>query len=85
MLSLFVLVLCLAVATVLCLLGGILWILAGHLWSLLVATVIGWPTMMSIWAPLVAVTVAATVGILFGYYPARTASRLNPIDALRYE
>ncbi len=72
-------------ATVLCITGGIVGIAAGHLWSLLVAWFIGWPTIMSIWAPLVAVSVAATVGIVFGYYPARTAARLNPIDALRYE
>jgi macrolide transport system ATP-binding/permease protein len=50
-----------------------------------VGAVIGWPTTMSLWAPLVAVSVAVSVGIVFGYYPARTASRLNPIDALRYE
>jgi len=72
-------------ATVLCLLGGVVGIVVGHLWSLLVGTIIGWPTVMSIWSPLVAMGVAATVGILFGYYPARAASRLNPIDALRYE
>lgn len=72
-------------ATVLCMVGGFIGIFAGHLWSLLVARVIGWPTAMSIWAPIIAVSVAATVGIVFGYYPARTASRLNPIDALRYE
>ncbi|MEO9592928.1 ABC transporter permease, partial [Rhodopirellula bahusiensis] len=72
-------------ATVLCVVGGFLGIFAGHMWSMLVGRVIGWPTAMSIWAPIVAVTVAASVGIVFGYYPARTASRLNPIDALRYE
>jgi macrolide transport system ATP-binding/permease protein len=72
-------------ATVLCLLGGLVGIVVGHLWSRLVGAIIGWPTVMSIWSPLVAIGVAATVGILFGYYPARAASRLNPIDALRYE
>ena len=72
-------------ATVLCLLGGLVGIVVGHLWSRLVGAIIGWPTVMSVWSPLVAIGVAATVGILFGYYPARAASRLNPIDALRYE
>ena len=72
-------------ATVLCLVGGFIGIFVGHAWSTAVGTVIGWPTALSLWAPLVAVAVAASVGIIFGYYPARTASRLNPIDALRYE
>jgi len=72
-------------AAVLCFLGGIFGIVVGHLWSTLVGMVVGWPTVMSIWAPLVSIGVAASVGIIFGYYPARAASRLNPIDALRYE
>jgi len=72
-------------ATVLCLLGGVMGIIFGHFGSMAVGAVIGWPTAMSIWAPLVAVGVAATVGLVFGYYPARKASNLNPIDALRYE
>jgi macrolide transport system ATP-binding/permease protein len=72
-------------ATVLCLVGGFIGIFAGHAWSTAVGALIGWPTAMSLWAPLVAVSVAASVGMVFGYYPARTASRLNPIDALRYE
>lgn len=72
-------------ATVLCLIGGVIGIFVGHAWSVLVARLIGWPSVWSFWAPLVAVTVAAGVGILFGYYPARKASQLNPIDALRYE
>lgn len=72
-------------ATVLCFIGGILGIVVGHLQSSLVGMIVGWPTVMSVWAPAVALSVAATVGIVFGYYPARAASRLNPIDALRYE
>jgi len=72
-------------ATVLCLLGGIVGIAVGHFGSLVVGAAIGWPTVMSLWAPLVAVGVAASVGVIFGYYPSRKASVLNPIDALRYE
>lgn len=57
-------------ATVLCLVGGFIGIFVGHLWSTAVGAVVGWPTAISIWAPLVAVSVAASVGIVFGYYPA---------------
>ena len=72
-------------ATVLCLFGGVIGIACGHFGSMAVGAVIGWPTIMSIWAPIVAVGVATAVGVIFGYYPARKASNLNPIDALRYE
>ena len=72
-------------ATVLCLVGGLVGIVIGHCSSTAVGWILGWPTVMSIWVPVVAVGVATTVGVVFGYYPARKASMLNPIDALRYE
>jgi ABC-type antimicrobial peptide transport system permease subunit len=72
-------------AVVLCLIGGAMGILIGRGSSLLVRLVLHWPTAISVGAILAAVLVSATVGIVFGYYPAWKASRLDPIEALRYE
>jgi ABC-type antimicrobial peptide transport system permease subunit len=72
-------------AVVLCLTGGIVGILMGRGVSLAVTALLNWPTMPSLPAIVAAVAVSATVGIIFGYYPAWKASRLDPIEALRYE
>ncbi|HEX4120599.1 MAG TPA: ABC transporter permease [Verrucomicrobiae bacterium] len=72
-------------AVLLCLLGGIFGILLGRTTSWLVRVIKHWPTATSIGAIVAAVVVSATVGIVFGFYPAWKASRLDPIDALRYE
>ena len=72
-------------AVILCLFGGIGGILIGHAASIMVSQVLGWPTMTSLSAMAVAFAVSAMVGIAFGYYPAWTASRLDPIESLRYE
>jgi putative ABC transport system permease protein len=70
---------------VLCLAGGAMGILLGHGGSYLVRALLHWPIGTSPAAIAAAVLVSAGVGILFGYYPAWKASRLDPIDALRYE
>ncbi|HWI58276.1 MAG TPA: ABC transporter permease [Bacillota bacterium] len=72
-------------AVVLCLIGGAMGILFGRGCSYLVRWLLHWPTAVSVGAIVAAVVVSATVGILFGYYPAWKASRLDPIEALRYE
>ncbi len=72
-------------AVVLCLIGGAVGILLGRGTSYLVTMFLRWPTAPSLGAIIAAVAVSASVGIIFGYYPAWKASRLDPIDALRYE
>jgi ABC-type antimicrobial peptide transport system permease subunit len=72
-------------AVVLCLAGGGMGILLGHGGSFLVKILLHWPIATSPAAIAAAVFVSASVGIVFGYYPAWKASRLNPIEALRYE
>jgi ABC-type antimicrobial peptide transport system permease subunit len=75
----------LAEAVVLCLLGGTIGILLGRSSSYVISLVLHWPTAISIEAIIAAVVVSATVGIAFGFYPAYKASKLDPIEALRYE
>ena len=72
-------------AVILCLAGGITGIVLGRLTSMAVSEFLKWPTRPSVPAIIAAVAVSATVGIVFGYYPAWKASRLDPIEALRYE
>jgi ABC-type antimicrobial peptide transport system permease subunit len=72
-------------AVLLCLAGGIAGIAVGRGASMAVTAILHWPTMPSMPAIIAAVAVSATVGIVFGYYPAWKASRLDPIEALRYE
>jgi ABC-type antimicrobial peptide transport system, permease component len=72
-------------AIVLCLLGGLMGILLGRGISMLVGALLGWPISASIEAIVAAVTVSASVGIGFGFYPAWKASRMDPINAIRHE
>lgn len=72
-------------AIVLCLTGGAMGILLGHGGSMLVRFLLKWPVETSPSAITTAVLVSAGVGIIFGFYPAWKASRLDPIEALRYE
>ncbi len=72
-------------AMVLSLIGGIIGVVFGIASSIVVAKAMQWPTAVSPLSVIGAVVFSAAVGIFFGYYPARKASRLDPIEALRYE
>ncbi len=65
--------------------GGIVGIVIGAALSLAVSAVTGWPAPISLAAIFGGFLFSAAVGIFFGYYPARKAARLDPIEALRYE
>ena len=75
----------LAESVILCFFGGAVGILAGRGISILVRILLHWPTELSLSAIVAAFVVSVTVGIVFGFYPAWKASRLDPIIALRYE
>jgi putative ABC transport system permease protein len=72
-------------AVILTSMGGIIGILVGIASSQLVAYFLQWPTQISIFWVVVSFGVSAAVGMFFGFYPARQAAQLDPIDALRYE
>jgi macrolide transport system ATP-binding/permease protein len=65
--------------------GGAAGILAGVIASEIISSVAKWPILLRADVIVLAFVFSAAVGIFFGYYPARQASQLNPIDALRYE
>jgi len=75
----------LAEAVFLSVTGGIIGIVIGVVTSKLISAIAAWPTQVSTAAILGGFGFSAAVGVFFGYYPARKASRLDPIEALRYE
>jgi len=72
-------------AVVLSLFGGGIGIIFGLSASYLITQTLGWPVLMSPVVIVVAVLFSMAVGIFFGFYPARRAAQLDPIEALRYE
>jgi macrolide transport system ATP-binding/permease protein len=72
-------------AMLLSVMGGAAGILAGIVASELISSAASWPILLRADAMVLAFVFSAAVGVFFGYYPARKASQLNPIDALRYE
>jgi putative ABC transport system permease protein len=65
--------------------GGVIGLVLGVVGSSMLGHFTGWETVISPWIMLIAVAFSGAVGVFFGYYPARKAAALNPIQALRYE
>ncbi|MNN05619.1 Macrolide export ATP-binding/permease protein MacB [compost metagenome] len=72
-------------AVILSFIGGTIGALFGLLLAFIFALATGWPFVVSIWAMALAFGFSAAVGIFFGLYPANKASKLHPIESLRYE
>jgi putative ABC transport system permease protein len=72
-------------STLLSVVGGIIGIGLGYVISAVVGSLMGWPVVIMTESVVVSFLVCAAIGIFFGWYPAKKASNLNPIDALRYE
>ena len=72
-------------SVILALLGGAIGVLGGIVLAKGVTAIIGMPSSIKLWAVFAGLTVAASVGVFFGVYPARKAAKLDPIVALRFE
>jgi putative ABC transport system permease protein len=72
-------------ALVLSLLGGITGIILGTVGSSVISSIAKWPTIITPFSVVLSFGFSIAIGIFFGFYPARKAAMLNPIDALRYE
>ncbi|WP_159884976.1 ABC transporter permease [Paenibacillus puerhi] len=72
-------------AIILCFIGGVVGVLIGGLGSFAFSLLTSWPFVMSAWTVAVAFGFSASVGLFFGWYPAKKAANMQPIESLRYE
>lgn len=72
-------------STILSLVGGVIGIIFGLVLSYVASTLLNWPVMISTTAILISFLVCTVIGVFFGWYPAKKAASLDPINALRYE
>jgi len=70
---------------IICLIGGIIGVVLGIIIGILAASAMGYPAQPSLKGIVIALIFSVSIGVFFGYFPANKASRMNPIDALRYE
>jgi putative ABC transport system permease protein len=70
---------------VMSMMGGVIGVIIGVGTSMVISNALKWPVLVSPISIIVAVAFSIAVGVFFGYYPAKKASRLDPIEALRYE
>ena len=69
----------------LCFIGGVIGVLLGWGTGAILSVLASLTIKMSLWLVLLSMGFAVMIGVFFGYYPARKAANLNPIDALRFE
>ncbi|HOB33956.1 MAG TPA: FtsX-like permease family protein, partial [Verrucomicrobiota bacterium] len=65
--------------------GGIIGVMLGLIIPFIVTQAAGMKTIVTLWSPLLAFTISALVGVVFGIYPALRAARMDPVEALRHE
>ena len=65
--------------------GGIMGVMLGITIPFIVSHTAGMKTIITLWSPLLAFTISALVGVVFGIYPAIRAANMDPVEALRHE
>ena len=72
-------------AVIISIMGGIIGVLLGVGASMAIKFIAGWPVYIQPWSVILSFAVCSLTGMFFGWYPARKAASLDPIEAIRYE